>query len=246
MKESTKRASQDKAKFIAFPEMAYFIGTPKDNLSVFEEWENIVTLFTQWAREFSIDILCGSIRKPVSPTHCSNTAIFISSGSKFTQYQKIFLFKARLDHHYDEARYCKAGDEIVVLKTDYANIGLSVCYDLRFPELFRSLRKRHAQIILLPACFTVPTGSAHWHTLLRARAIENQCFMVAPAQVGKLGDNKMAYGHSLVVSPWGEILLDMKDEVGVKMCELSLATIDECKKKVDVWRSLREDLFPIP
>jgi predicted amidohydrolase len=126
------------------------------------------------------------------------------------------------------------GDRAVTVNTPLGKLGLTICYDLRFPALHAALSEAGATVIASPAAFTVPTGQAHWHVLMRARAIENAAFVVAAAQTGMHEDGRQTYGHSLVVDPWGRVLLDMGDAPGLGFCDLDLAAIEEARGKVPV------------
>jgi len=136
------------------------------------------------------------------------------------------------------------GDEVRTYAGTPLPLGLSICFDLRFPELYRALAARGAQLILVPSSFTVPTGKAHWETLLRARAIENQAFVAAPAQTGMLGEGRAAYGHSLAISPWGEILADLGDGPSMRIVSLDPLLLAETRGRVAALESRRGDLFP--
>jgi predicted amidohydrolase len=130
----------------------------------------------------------------------------------------------------------------VVAETPVGRLGLSICYDMRFPDLYRALSDAGAEILSVPAAFTVPTGRAHWHILLRARAIEAGCFVVAAAQAGTHEDGRSTYGHSLVVDPWGEVLLDMGEEPGVGFAEIDRARLEDVRARIPALRHRR----PIP
>jgi deaminated glutathione amidase len=129
---------------------------------------------------------------------------------------------------------------VLVTGTPVGNLGLTICYDLRFPMLFARLAEAEADLIAVPAAFTVPTGRAHWHTLLRARAIEAGLFVVAAAQVGRHEDGRSTFGHSLVVDPWGEVLLDMGEEQGIGFADIDLARISEVRSRVPALSHRRE------
>jgi len=157
-----------------------------------------------------------------------------ASGHIVVDYDKIHLFDVDLPggERYRESAAYAPGSRAVVAATPWGGMGLSICYDLRFPTLFHALAKAGAQIIAVPAAFTRPTGKAHWHVLLRARAIETGCFIVAAAQTGVHEDGRATYGHSLVVAPWGEVLLDMGEAPGEALCELDLAQVAEARARV--------------
>lgn len=152
------------------------------------------------------------------------------------RYDKIHLFDVDLPDgvSWRESAVYGPGEALVAVDTLWARMGLSVCYDLRFADLYRRLSDSGANILLIPAAFTVPTGKAHWETLLRARAIESACFVIAAAQVGKHEDGRETYGHSLVIDPWGEILLDMRDKAGLGFADIDFGRVEEVRARVPV------------
>lgn len=248
MREIAETAAKQGAKVLAFPEMASFMGRVAEWRGVLNRYEEQLDLFGQWAKELGMFLLPGTLREPVrgdKDRYFNTLALIGPQGKVVAKYRKIFLFKAKLpDRDYDESEHCEAGQLVVTVEASGAVLGLGVCYDLRFPELFRALKEKGAQIIFLPSAFTVPTGEAHWHTLIRARAIENQVFVVAPAQTGKLGDGRDTYGHSLVVAPWGEIVADLGIAQTLRVVDLDVAAIEAAAKRVDCWGSRRAELFP--
>jgi predicted amidohydrolase len=167
-------------------------------------------------------------------------------GAIRARYDKIHLFDVDLPtgESWRESAAYAPGERAVVADTPAGLLGLSVCYDLRFPDLYRALTDAGARILAVPAAFTVPTGEAHWHILLRARAIEAGVFVVAAAQVGEHEDGRRTYGHSLVVDPWGRILLDMGEEPGVGFVDLDLALVDEVRSRLPAIRHRRRIADP--
>jgi predicted amidohydrolase len=164
-------------------------------------------------------------------------------------YDKIHLFDARVDGQTFEASSVEqAGSSPVLLDLDGTLVGLTICYDLRFPELFRQLALAGAEVILVPSAFTKTTGRAHWETLLRARAIENAVFIVASATIGDtVGDAFPTYGHASVVDPWGAVMLNLEDdEEACSVVELDLKTIDRIREKMPVLSSVRPDAYGAP
>lgn len=158
------------------------------------------------------------------------------SGDIVARYDKVHLFDVDLGNGEtwrESARYA-AGDSAVTVATPLGRLGLSICYDLRFPALYQMLSAAGARVLVVPAAFTVPTGRAHWHVLLRARAVENAAFVVAAAQVGDHVDGRTTYGHSLVIDPWGQVILDMGDEAGLSIAVLELGQVDEVRKRIPV------------
>ena len=161
------------------------------------------------------------------------------------RYDKMHLFDVDLPtgESWRESESYQGGERPVLVETPLGTLGLSICYDLRFAGLYASLSDHGAHLFSIPAAFTVPTGQAHWHVLLRARAIEAGAFVIAAAQVGRHEDNRETYGHSLVVDPWGKVLLDMGgDEVGLGFAELNLESVDEIRSRLPALRHRR----PIP
>ncbi len=163
-----------------------------------------------------------------------NTALLYGpDGERLASYRKIHLFDVELPGAtLFESRGVAAGDEPVVADTPVGAIGLSVCYDVRFPELYRELSRRGARLLLVPSAFTVPTGSDHWEVLLRARAIENQAFVIAAAQYGVHNAKRRSYGRSMIVDPWGLILAQAGDGEGLALAELDFARQDEIRARL--------------
>jgi predicted amidohydrolase len=160
-------------------------------------------------------------------------------GEVRARYDKIHLFDVDLagGESYRESAVVAPGQEAVVAGTPFGGVGLSVCYDLRFPQLYRALAKAGASVLLVPAAFTRTTGRAHWHVLLRARAIENGCFVVAASQCGEAPNGRLArYGHSLVVGPWGEVLADAGERPGHVLAKLDLGRVKEARSMIPALR----------
>lgn len=154
-------------------------------------------------------------------------------GEIAARYAKIHLFDVALGtESWRESAAYEAGEEAVVAGTPWGGLGLTICYDLRFPALHRALAEAGAQIIAVPAAFTRPTGLAHWHVLLRARAIETGCWVVAAAQTGEHEDGRATYGHSLVIAPWGEVVLDMGEAPGIGIASIDMAAVATARGKV--------------
>lgn len=172
-----------------------------------------------------------------------NRALVIDNeGQVRTRYDKMHLFDVDLPtgESWRESASFDAGEEAVVVATPWFNLGLSICYDLRFPDLYRALSNAGANVLAIPAAFTVPTGTAHWHTLMRARAIEAASYVVAAAQVGNHEDGRATYGHSLVVDPWGHVILDMKDTPGLGFAEIDSRVITEIRAKLPAIKHRRD------
>lgn len=248
MEAHVNKAAENGADLVSFPEMAYFTGPKEKWLPIIPRFGELETRFKSWAAKYKIALCPGSIRKPVSgdSQRYFNTLLFITPDGTVYSYDKIFLYEAVLpDKTYEESKYCAPGKELSVIDYQGIKIGFAVCFDLRFPEVFRNLKKQGAETVLLPSAFTVPTGQAHWETLVRARAIENQYFVVAPDLTGTSGDGAKVYGHSIAVDPWGNVLEGFKNEEGVKFFSMDPEEIKRVAAKVASWKCRREDLFPI-
>ena len=178
--------------------------------------------------------------QPAAP-HLANRSFVVGPDGQVRDfYDKIHMFDVQLQggEHYRESQNYRAGARAVVVETDFVRLGLSICYDLRFAGLYRQLAQAGAEVIAVPAAFTAYTGKAHWHVLLRARAIETGCFVVASAQTGTHETGRDTFGHSLVVAPWGDIVLDAGAEAGVFMAQLDMQQIRDARGQVP---SLRHD-----
>ncbi len=178
-----------------------------------------------------------------------NRGFVIDGGGAIrARYDKIHLFDVDLPtgESWRESAAFAPGEATVIAQTPWGGLGLSICYDLRFPDLYRSLSDGGATILAVPAAFTVPTGKAHWHVLLRARAIEAGAFVIAAAQTGTHEDGRATYGHSLAIDPWGEILLDMGEAEGLACVEIDPARIAEVRARIPVLKHRRPIVAPAP
>ncbi len=168
--------------------------------------------------------------------------VFDRQGKQIARYDKIHLFDVLVDDkqsEYSESRSYEAGEEVVSVETDIAHLGLSICYDMRFPELYRALFNRGAELITVPAAFTRVTGEAHWESILRARAIENQCYILAAGQGGKHSENRETWGHSMIIDPWGSILAMIPDGEGVAIAEIDLDFLRDVRKRMPIAEHIR-------
>ena len=229
-------AAAKNVKFIALPETANCISNSnlhKETVLQTEKEDITLSNLTKVAKKKSIYILIGSIAiKQNKPKHkfLNRSFLINPSGSIIAKYDKLHMFDAAIsasEKHVESASFV-AGENAKIISTAIGKFGLSICYDVRFPHLYRGLSQRGAQLLTVPAAFTVPTGKAHWEILLRARAIENGAFVIAPAQSGTHnftgGGYRKTYGHSMVVDPWGNILVNAKQSTGTIAyftCDLS-------------------------
>lgn len=203
------RAVKLKAKWIAFPEVFLWRGPSRDLKKTAAKLPEVLKHFQALAKKHCVSILLGSlIEKAAGKKHFNSSILINERGRVAGHYRKIHLFDADIPGaRCMESKTICAGTEIVSAKLNGVQTGMAVCYDLRFPELFRALSRRGARVLFLPANFTEITGKAHWETLLKARAIENLAFVIAPGQAGKHPDTKIkSFGTSLIIDPWGRVL----------------------------------------
>ncbi|HEY0487699.1 MAG TPA: carbon-nitrogen hydrolase family protein [Mycobacteriales bacterium] len=188
------------------------------------------------AREFGICVHAGSFREEgPDPDHGYNTSlVFDRSGTLAAVYRKIHLYDAEIPGRvsYHESASVAAGTDIVTVDVEGVRLGLSICYDLRFPELYRALALAGAQVLVVPAAFMAHTGRDHWEVLLRARAIEDQCWVVAAGQIGPHEPGRLTYGRSMVVDPWGTVVAQAPDTVGVTVADLDLGRLDTIRREL--------------
>ena len=203
------------ADLVCLPEAATFLAANRRSLDEEAEWEDDSPTLRQLsalAADLGIDLLVGSsfVRRREDDRIVNRSVLIGADGTALASYDKVHMFDANVGdgRRYRESDHFAAGDRLVLAESRGQKLGLTICYDLRFPQLYRALAKAGAGIIMVPSAFTFPSGRAHWHVLLRARAIETGSFVVAPAQCGTHADGRRTYGHALIVSPWGDILAE--------------------------------------
>lgn len=232
------------AQFVATPENTCLMapdGGAKIEKTFTEKDDPALPIFRALAAELNIVLLIGSLAIKTSETKTANRSYLIGTDGKVVaRYDKIHLFDVQLPsgENYRESNTVEAGDRAVVAALPWGKVGMSVCYDLRFPNLYRELAKAGADILTVPSAFTQTTGRAHWNLLVRSRAVENGCFVLAPAQGGTHANGRKTYGHSLIVSPWGEILAEGGAEPGIIAADIDLAEISAVRARLP---SLRHD-----
>ncbi|MEE3168585.1 MAG: carbon-nitrogen hydrolase family protein [Pseudomonadota bacterium] len=209
----------------------------------------IRAFLAQQARSLGLWIVGGSMPLAQRPDGSdiadrvrATCLVFDDQGREVARYDKIHLFDALVeDAHgqYRESDTFEPGDQVVTVDTPAGKLGLAICYDLRFPELFRALRAEGVDWICLPSAFTWQTGDAHWHPLIRARAIENQVWVVAPGQGGQNSSRRRTYGHSLICDPWGRIVAEIGEGPGVVSAELDTAQVENLRTRMPVWEHRR-------
>ncbi|WP_417439276.1 carbon-nitrogen hydrolase family protein [Idiomarina sp.] len=189
------------------------------------------------AKKHEVYLVGGTLPIDAGERFSAASILFGPDGAILNRYDKIHLFDVDVADNtkeYRESKWTQPGSKVITTETDFGVVGMAVCYDLRFPELFSALRQAGSQIIVLPSAFTQVTGKAHWHALVRARAIEQQVFIVAPGQVGEHANGRETFGHSIIVSPWGEILAEQELDEGVVSVSVDVADIEPIRKQMPV------------
>ncbi len=223
-------AVSDGAEMLVLPENFGMIGVKQEDVIEFGEKPGegpLQEFLADQSKRHNIIIVGGTIplKSDDDKRYRNTLPVYNGDGECIAQYDKIHLFDVSLpdaDESYKESAVSQPGDKIVVVEVGGIKLGLATCYDLRFPELFRLLVDKGAEVIVLPAAFTAATGKAHWHVLLQARAIENQCFVIASAQGGYHVNGRETYGHSLIVDPWGNVLDEVNSGSGYAIANLDL------------------------
>jgi len=238
-----QQASEAGAQFIATPEVTNCVSSSRRRqnkvLALQENDQTLAAMCTAAAR-FGVWISVGSLalKLPDDDRFTNRSFMIDPSGQIVAQYDKIHMFDVTLSEteQYRESDGYRAGDHAVIADTAFGKIGMTICYDIRFPHLYRGLAKSGASILLIPAAFAQPTGRAHWQVLLRARAIETGCYVIAAAQTGEHQTSqrrpRKTYGHSMIVSPWGEIMADAGEDQGIIYADLDLSLVESTRARV--------------
>jgi len=247
--EAIEQAASGGAEMLFTPEMSGLLDRDSARAARVlrpQEEDSVLAACCEAARRHRISLHIGSLAVLVGDGKVANRGFIIDrEGEIRGTYDKLHLFDVDLPsgESWRESNVYSPGKGVVLVNgTPVGKLGLTICYDLRFPGLFARLAESDADVIAVPAAFTVPTGKAHWHVLLRARAIEAGLFVVAAAQVGHHEDGRTTFGHSLVIDPWGEVLLDMGDEPGVGFAEIDLKRISDVRSRIPALNHRR----PIP
>lgn len=226
------------ASFIATPEVTVLFEAESDRLFAkvhVEDEDPSLEALRRAAEALGVWLLIGSMAIRVGDRQCANRSFLIGpDGAIRASYDKIHMFDVDLPNGemYRESRNFRRGERAVVADLPWGRLGLSICYDLRFPQLYRALAHAGASFLTIPAAFTHTTGKAHWHVLQRARAIETGCFVIAPAQGGIHENGRHTYGHSLIVAPWGEILAEAGEDPCVIFAEIDPAKVSEARQRI--------------
>ncbi len=232
------------ADYIQTPEVTTLMELDRERLFAAiepEESNAALAAFQDLARELSVWLHIGSMPILAPTGKIANRSYLLNPDGRIAaRYDKIHMFDVDLPggESYRESRNYEPGDKAVIAHLPWGGLGMSICYDLRFPHLFRALAQSGAKFLAVPAAFTKPTGAAHWHTLLRARAIECQCFVFAAAQGGRHEHGRDTFGHSLIISPWGEILAEGDIHPTVITADIDLSKLEEARSRVP---SLKHD-----
>ncbi|MES1206583.1 MAG: carbon-nitrogen hydrolase family protein [Pseudomonadota bacterium] len=240
-----RRAAGDGAKLVGLPENFSYLGTDSDHrLAIAEAVDAaaeakpgpILATMSRLARETGIHLLLGGFpERGAAGNRIRNTTLLLNpDGHIAARYRKIHLFDVDLPGgaHFRESDAVEAGTDVVVAPFPWGGLGLSICYDLRFPELYRRLVTAGARVLAVPSAFTAETGKDHWHLLLRARAVESQAYVMAPAQFGHHGGARRSYGHALIVDPWGTVVAECGDHAGIAVADLDFSYQDSVRGKL--------------
>jgi predicted amidohydrolase len=231
-------AKQNGADYVQTPEMTNIMEASRESLFasiVPEESDASLATFRELARKLSIHLHIGSLAVEVPPDKAANRGFLIDPrGDIVARYDKIHMFDVDLANgeSYRESRSYRSGELAIVQDLPWGRLGITICYDLRFPALYRALAEAGASFLAVPSAFTKQTGEAHWHVLMRARAIENGCYVFAAAQGGTHENGRETFGHSLVVDPWGRIVAEGGIEPGVVMAEIDPAQVAAARARV--------------
>ncbi len=240
-----RKAAKAGATLVVTPEMTHLVQKDKMALvaSIYsQDNDPAVSAFASLAKDIKIDLLIGSLAIKSGNKVRNRSFLFGPNGLMKATYDKVHLFDAIVSdtEHYRESALYAAGDTPVLADVAGAKIGLSICYDLRFPNLYRYYAQSGVQILAVPAAFTVPTGKAHWDILLRARAIETGSFVLAAAQGGQHTDGRATYGRSKIISPWGEVTAELAhDKPGYICADLDLSEVETARQRIPAWADKR-------
>lgn len=246
------RAADQGADVVALPENFALMGSDRDRAEVAEDLNGAVLgELGRLAKERSVLLLAGTVlersRDEADPRPYNTSVLFDRRGSPIAVYRKMHLFDVSLPDGvpYRESESVRPGNEPVVAFVEGVGFGLSICYDLRFPELYRLLAFRGARVVFVPSAFTLETGKDHWMPLIRARAIENQVYIVAPAQFGTHESGRVTYGHSVIVDPWGTVLAQAPQKESVLWADADFGYQEEIRSKVPVAKHARRRVFSL-
>ena len=243
-KKYINKACDRGVDLIVTPEITNIVSLNKDHLlknTFLEKRDPFLNEIKLIAKKRSVWILLGSIIIKDEKSKLYNRSYLINSAGKIVcKYDKIHMFDVNISksESYQESKIFTKGKKIVTAKLPWGRLGMSICYDLRFPTLYRKLCSNGANMISIPAAFTRPTGKSHWRTLIKARAIENLSFVFAPAQCGINSSTRKTYGHSMIVSPWGEVIAEMKGKPGIILAKIDISEVSKARKKIPSYKGI--------
>jgi len=242
-----RKAANAGAELVAFPENFTYLRLRRRNRYADRLDGELMTRLAGWAKDLGIYLLAGSIPEEIRGSDLvHNTSVLFSpSGQRLAVYRKMHLFDVRIRGRavFEESSLVAAGSDPVIADTPLGRMGLTICYDLRFPELYRRLALAGAEVLFVPSAFTAYTGRAHWLPLLQARAIENQCWVVAPAQVGVHGPRRESHGSTAIIDPWGTIVARRDKGEGVVIAEIDLDREARIRKALPCLEHVRSQLI---
>jgi predicted amidohydrolase len=242
--EQARKAQETGIRLLSLPERMDVIARPAPPPEPLDG--ETIGFAREIAAKHAMWIHCGSFLETNPDGKPYNTSVLIGpDGNIAAVYRKLHLFDIDIEGgpSYRESAKVSAGNSVVTVETELGRLGLSICYDVRFPELYRIMALEGARILFVPANFTYDTGKAHWESLLRARAVENSCYVVAAAQTGMKRNGIRSYGHSMIIDPWGKIIALMEDGTGLLTAEISTAYIDEVRAQLPSLQNRRADVY---
>lgn len=238
------KAKDMEADLVIFPETVDYIGDNiRENAWDRKEAEHF---FGNLAKEYQIYLHCGSITEQTKDNPKNTTLFFSSEGICIGRYSKLHMFDIQMGQglDYRESDQIQAGDQISVVHTPFGILGFAICYDIRFGEMFRLMAQRGATLLCVSANFTKDTGRDHWEVLLRTRAIENACYILAANQIGEKS-RFASYGNSMIIDPWGNILAQCKKQEGIVIADIKRNVVEQIRKKIPVLYNLRQDMYQL-
>lgn len=242
-------AASKGANLVLLPEYVDYMGDDSRKLSIAEPIPGPTSeAFAKKAKEHGIYLNCGSIAEAADGKRVYNTSLlFNDKGEIIAKYHKIHLYDAEFAGRFSEKESDSIipGDELVTAETPFGKVGLTICYDMRFPELYRSLALQGCKIIFVPAAFPLYTGANHWEVLLRARAIENQCYIVAAGQYGTAKPNRTLYGNSMIINPWGTVAARAPEGEGIILADIDLEYVEQVRNNMQCFSHRKPDIYKV-
>ncbi len=236
------------ARIVAFPEVFNYIGSEPREPEEIPDGPTISRM-AEKAREHGIWIHCGSIseKNPDGEKNFNTTVLLDPNGREAARYRKLHMFDITLPDGgvVRESDRMQSGTDIVMIDTELGKLGFSICYDIRFPELYRYMAMNGCQVIFTPANFQMRTGKDHWEIILRTRAVENTCYIAAPGQYGRKKGKSLSFGSSMVVDPWGTVIARAQESPGVVMAEIDLDYLDKVRRELPCLKNRRRDVYDV-